>query len=351
MVCISHTTALWIWASLAQCGVRAESFEAPDPSHCRASMRSQEVSAARKAVQEILGMESFPREIDVLVRSAQQRHSIHGAHPHVLGMRMPHGAFKRVHENVLVCSPELCVTQMAPSLTPIELSLLTCSLAGRYFPADCPKGFVETKGITSIASIERFLALVPPHTRGTKLCRKPVRTALGGSRSPMESATALLLTMDRRDGGYHLPRPELNHRVELGRAARAIAKTDHFIIDLYWPQIRFGLEYNGFEYHTDVARDLRRELALSEEGITIQTIALEQVLNQTQLRSVVRRVAGLHGLRLRRPPAGCLQARTKLIGELLPWSYGTGAFRRPIYALPEELCTMHDLTRTPRSQN
>lgn len=337
-VYISHITALWVWALLSQRGQRATSFETVPPPCFEGGLHSSNVQAARATLQEFLEVVDIPGEIDVLVQSNHQRHIVRNARTHTWKAQMPLGSYRRVCDNVLVCCPEFCLMQMSNSLSPVELALLTCALAGNYFPADCSKGFIETRGILNLMSLERFLSDVPSRTMGIRRCGKALSYAFEDPRSPMESATALLLTMGRRDGGYHLPRPELNHRVELGRAARAIAKTDHFIIDLYWPQIRFGLEYNGLEYHTDVARDLRRELALSEEGITIQALTLEQVLDQAQLRSVVRRIAELHGLRLHRPPAGCPQARYDLINALFPWDPDLRKFRQPRYAIPQEFC-------------
>ncbi|MCI1998051.1 MAG: hypothetical protein LKJ49_05380 [Olsenella sp.] len=337
-VYISHITALWVWALLSQRGQRATSFETVPPPCFEGGLHSSNVQAARATLQEFLEVVDIPGEIDVLVQSNHQRHIVRNARTHTWKAQMPLGSYRRVCDNVLVCCPEFCLMQMSNSLSPVELALLTCALAGNYFPADCSKGFIETRGILNLMSLERFLSDVPSRTMGIRRCGKALSYAFEDPRSPMESATALLLTMGRRDGGYHLPRPELNHRVELGRAARAIAKTDHFIIDLYWPQIRFGLEYNGLEYHTDVARDLRRELALSEEGITIQALTLEQVLDQAQLRSVVRRIAELHGLRLHRPPAGCPQARYNLINALFPWDPDLRKFRQPRYAIPQEFC-------------
>ncbi len=337
-VYISHITALWVWALLSQRGQRATSFEAVPPPCFGGGLRSSNAQAARATLQEFLEVVDIPGEIDVLVQSNQQRHIVRNTRAHTWKAQMPLGSYRRICDNVLVCCPEFCLMQMSTSLSPVELALLTCALAGNYFPADCSKGFIETRGILDLMSLERFLSNVPSRTRGIRRCSKALGYAFEGSRSPMESATALLLTMGRRDGGYHLPRPTLNHRINLGRTARQISGKNFYFIDIYWPQIRFGLEYNGFEYHTNVSRDLRRELALSEEGITIQALTLEQVLDQAQLRSVVRRIAELHGLRLHRPPAGCPQARYNLINTLFPWDSDLRKFRQPRYAIPQEFC-------------
>ena len=71
-------------------------------------------------------------------------------------------------------------------------------------------------------------------------------------------------------------RPELNYEVPLDEAAAVITGTRSCSIDVAWPGVRRGVEYDSLAFHLDPEKDLRRKEALEHMGWTINTIKLDQ---------------------------------------------------------------------------
>lgn len=340
-VYISHTTALWINVVSAKKGASNRLSPVKSPSTLN------DATGSARLVQKLLseklasiGIAKADNGIDLMLPYARDRHHYSCTHPHQWTGALPAGSFLALDPNVYIASPEFCFLLMAERRSTIELALLGYALCGGYFPANSRTGFVNTHPVTSTKKLKSYLDRFPSGTRGIAKARRALGWVIDGSRSPMESRCAMLITLGRHYGGYGIQPPQLNHRIELSPEARRLSRQSYCRIDLYWPEIRYGLEYNGVGFHDDVDHDSRREIALHAEGIVTTTITANQVIDQLQFREIIRTVTGRLGKRLRKPPTDIAAYRHSLLTELFPHQRGNSdglGFEKPIWALPPQL--------------
>lgn len=106
----------------------------------------------------------------------------------------------------------------------------------------------------------------------------------------METIVVLLLCLPRRLGGYGLPLPQMNGRVDVGKRSRKAATKSYYKCDLYWDKANLAVEYESDLCHTgsnDIANDSARRSALAYMGIEVVTLTRRQVLNINELDQVV----------------------------------------------------------------
>lgn len=301
-----------------------------------------------------LGIVSRP--VDVLVPTTQYRHKGKRIRTHAWRNQLPAGSFLRLHQNVLVSCPEFALLQLAnvhvrkaPALDrsvelsiserealqslgideqpPVEnlyewekdlrlirLAQLAMEFCGTYrLPVppqaeasyDCPQ-------LTGVSAIQTFLDAVPPangykHTGGPKSLITALPWVMERSRSPFETALALMLTLPVELGGYGLPQPVLNDRLD-----------EPGVIDLHpdflWRVARLVVEYDSNEFHAaagadKVDADIERANRLRAAGFTVLEATPGIVLNLQKLDAFALQVSKLlgasippadHGIRLRR---------------------------------------------------
>ena len=180
---------------------------------------SNAVAAARS-----LGFFDDAERLHFLVGHQADRRNLKGASTHSCDAPLPVSAVISFGDALSVCSPELTFVQMANLLSVEELACLGTTLCGIY--AKEPFGFgglsFDGKGgalprrdqLTTVRSIEAFIEGTPG-LNGVKKARSALRLTLERSRSPMETASAMLLSAPFLRGGFGLPKPVLNCRVDL----------------------------------------------------------------------------------------------------------------------------------------
>lgn len=340
-VLISHTTALWIL-----CSPRLHT----PLGACRGSVAlgtRRELVDRLPDIGRTLGWDvASSGAIDILVRPSTNRRKTRLARPHAWTRPLPEGALLSLCDGVAVASPELAFLQMAECLDVIELAQLASCLCGGYFPSADGRGFVDRQPLTSIERIGNFLAQLRG-TRNVTKARKALACAHDNARSPMETATAMLLSMSRRRGGYGLPRPEFNHRVELPRDVAASAGTSHYTVDLFYPRSGksgggVAIEYLGRAYHKDVARDITRELLLKRAGCPVVDVTISQLVRGDLRNQLIGDIAHQIGHRLRKGTPRIRERRNDLLNRVLPHPSqiapdGSVTWEKPAWALPAEL--------------
>ncbi len=341
-VLISHTTALWIL-----CSPRLRAALGA----CRGVVTlgtPRELADRLPNICKVLGWNAAGcRAIDILVRPSTNRRKTQLAYPHAWTRPLPEGALLSLCDGVAVASPELSFLQMAEYLDVIELAQLACSLCGGYFPSADERGFVDRQPLTSIERIDGFLAKLRG-TRNVTKARRALRCAHDHARSPMETTTAMLLSMSRRRGGYGLPKPQLNHRIELPRDVAAVAGTGHFTVDLFYQRAGkpsgVAIEYLGRAYHKDVTRDITRELLLKRAGCPVVDVTISQIVRSDLRNQLVGDIAHEIGYRLRKGTPRIRERRNDLLNRILPHPSqispdGSVTWEKPAWALPPELAT------------
>jgi len=240
-----------------------------------------------------------------------------------LWRRAPRDAFSPAGEKSFVSSPEFCFLQMASELSFVELALLGMELCGLYcIDPDEAEGIGErTVPLTSTARLRAFLAN-NEGARGRRAAEVALQYIEDGSASPMESAIYLLLCLPVKRGGYALPRPKLNHRIDLDEDAAKLAGKSWCYGDLCWPDDHLDLEYLGEGSHEgrqNMLADRSRTLAIEEMGFEVVEITKEQACDLDAFDIIAKRVAKKLGKRLQKGQCGATEPRKRLFREVYCW--------------------------------
>lgn len=233
-----------------------------------------------------LGVRRAPAH--VLVGKDASRIKAHDVRTHWFGLpAMPVGLLRELSPGVYAAGPELCFVQMARQSSLVGAVALGFELCGCYAHfSEMVSGYYERPPLTSVEKIGKAVEAL---TGLYGLChaREAIRWVRDGARSPMETVLAGELFLPRRHHGLAFARPELNYEVPLDDAAAAITGTRSCSIDVAWPGVRRGVEYDSLEFHLDPDKDLRRKEALEHMGWTINTIKLDQMADHAALMRAV----------------------------------------------------------------
>lgn len=242
------------------------------------------------------------RPVHVLVSCADRRRWNDIVRCHVWTAPVPPGAFVRIGTRLFVATPEFVFLQKSLRLSRIELVRYGYGLCGGY--AIAPAGFEDSSRclpLTTVDMLRRFLSKVEGGTHGLRSSLWAARHIAGRSGSPMESVMVMLLTLPRTIGGYGLPLPSMNERVDVPPEARHLVGRPWVACDARWPS-GLALEYDGKEHHrgrANVVRDYGRANDLAALGIPVRTCAIEMMRDWEEFDRLARQVARDIGVRLR----------------------------------------------------
>lgn len=292
---IGHNTALFHLRRFASLGIQAPRV-------------SRHIVSSRFEISPdlLLFLAKYPTEtgrIDVLVSSAEGRRSNHLAQCHVWSTAIPESSFWEVAPHVYLSSPEFCFLQLANTLSVIELIQLGYELCGCYATSkQDSRGFVKTKHpMTTPQLLSQYVQRVPK-CPGKAKATQAVKWIVGNSWSPMETDTAILLTLPTKMGGYQIPLPQLNRRIDLDGELRRRAGKTRYYLDLSWGN-SVVLEFNGDNHLNKLAagKDRTREVILHQMGIRTIVITQYQVLRIEEFDTVVRLLCKLLDRKYRQP--------------------------------------------------
>lgn len=276
---------------------------------------------AQKAADfDAIGMFFETTPVHFLVPDASQRmlraHNLF----HVCSRQLPSEMFCSVAQQLFVASPELALALMAKELPPFEFVDLCMEFMGTYaLREDLQRGFATRREplatrATIISALE--MTLGKRAFRGTSLL---LEHAIEGSRSPMETREYLLLFLPKKYGGYGLPKAKMNARVELSHAQRIEAGRSYVECDLYWPDHKIAIEYDGDYDHASYnarMRDATKRNVLHALGIRQFTLTAPQILDESAFDAFVRNIAAALGFRLRDYPTDWTERRETLRNAL-----------------------------------
>ena len=239
---------------------------------------------------------------------------------HVRSAPLPCGSFVRVGDDLLLGSPELCFAQMAASLPFVSLVKLGTELCSLYtLQPNGSAGYERVLPPTTPRALEAYLGRCAG-MRGLADARKAARLVAASSGSPMETALALILGLPLRLGGYGLPQPILNHRVDALQSGPNAMERRYYLCDLYWPEARVALEYDSDLEHTGpsrIANDARRRNDLTSLSVTTITATRDQVMDGRGLDRLAHQVARALGTRIRSERGWSTRARGELFRSLV----------------------------------
>ena len=247
---------------------------------------------------------------------------------HVWSTSIPAGSLVKLCRGVYCCTPEYLLLQLSLTLPFSLLVELAYEFCGAYSTSHWGLlPYTRCQPLTSLESLRLYAVKAKgvAGTKGakgaTKLCRA-LGYAIGGSASPMETVVAMLLSLPKKHGGYGLPRPRLNHWLQVPGTLRSVTGRSEFFCDLYWLDRRFAVEYDGRPYHTgysNLQKDYARDNGLDDFGIGVKTLMAPDVFDVDRFDGIARQIARRLNVRLREERMGkaWVEKRGQLRRELL----------------------------------
>lgn len=245
--------------------------------------------------------------LDVLVPRASLRNDSRVRRCHVWGGPIPTGAFARVGAGVYVAAPEFVFVQFARVLTVPQLVRLGFEQCGGYATSLCGTSAASRcLPATTSSAIARFAGRIDG-APGVGKARRAARCVADRSGSPMETVLVCLLCLPRTMGGYGLPFPAMNKRIDVPAGQRAMLGRSWLACDAYWPERNYAIEYDGRLYHrgaANVARDYVRSNSLALLGISTTLCTARDIFDETRFDHLAHQVARGLGVRLRKRDLG-----------------------------------------------
>lgn len=260
-------------------------------------------------------------QLDLIVGRDRSRRPSATIRCHVWTGPVSDGLVSCLDMGVYLSGPELLFVQLAGQLSKIGLLELAYELCGTY--AIHPDGTdcrFEVDPLTTPGRLS-WLAGTCSGVKGARRARWAAERALTGSRSPMESKLAILLSLPRSEGGWDCGTPLLNHQIALSRAAQDHCGRTHLDADLYFERARTDVEYHGRRWHSgliDKVSDDARSNALDMMGIDCNVVWGTQLYDEQAMEGVaklLRKRARMRQHRLAETPK-MRHARSSLLDEL-----------------------------------
>lgn len=210
---------------------------------------------------------SRQRPLHILVDGKASRIQSDRVINHICSGGLPAGALCHLAPGVVVASPEFCYLQAGQE--GIErAAAVGMELCGAYGRIDGARGFTDRQPISTLDRLQRFIAGAKGFN-GIKAARQALDYVLEGSRSPLETKAALLLTFPTSLGGYGLPKPTCNHVIVPQGSERAVFQEPYYVADLCWENERVTVECDSYAYHASreqLDHDARKRNSLTAAG-------------------------------------------------------------------------------------
>ena len=279
---IGHTTSLQYWRTHA-----LDETEA-----CRVTSLADAVCTLRDLdTISLYALGLKAAQINLIIPRERRRRSTDRIRYRIWSGDLPAGAVRRVRGDIYVESPEMCFLEYAACHSITETVLYGLEICGSYaLSVDDGPARYEIEPLTRTSRIASFLRRCPNH-RGAKTARRALRYVRNGSESPMESAVYMLLSMPRTYGGYRLPAPQLNGKIEFGAKERFLGQKGDNRCDLLWRKRHLALEYNSNLVHDNaqsITSDSMRANVLGHHGIQVVSLTWNMVANAAEFAKIVQ---------------------------------------------------------------
>lgn len=258
----------------------------------------------------------------VLVSSPRERVRSGTVVSHVWSGPLPDRSLFRLSDDVLMASPGLVLAQMATSTPLPELAAVVMEMCGRYGRVRwTERGFLDRGPLTTPDNLREYLGHLPG-----RLCiqraERATRLALVGSRSPLETSFALMVSLPEELGGCGFTRPRFNHRIDPSTQLAVLCDQGWYEADLCWPERRVICEVNSRQEHlTPNAQDhdAAKTGALEAMGWRVHSVTVGLLKSPTSREALFERVASSLGCP---PPSDGpedVRRRGELMRHLLDW--------------------------------
>ena len=214
---------------------------------------------------------------------------------HTLKCFYPVGSFVRVAPSVFLSCPELSFLQMASVLSFNELILYGCELCAGFVRSSFSEtGLVERTALTNLKLLKKYVSRMTG-VKGARAAQRSLAFINENAASPREIALALLLSLPYRYGGYGLPAPKLNERIEIAADDALFASKSFYRADLLWADQKLVVEYDSNLHASpgSIANDACRRNALLAMGYTVITVTNDQIKSTIETYKVAKLIARL----------------------------------------------------------
>ena len=252
--------------------------------------------------------------LHLLVPCAADRRNLKGTICHICSQPLQEGSLRAIGHSAFVADIRLCALQAATYLEQLELIEYLYEICGTYaLPIDPGDDYTERPPLTCVEELKRY-AEGATGARGADNLKRALLYVRDGSRSPMETAFAMLLILPKRLGGLGLRSVQMNHRVEVTGRAQALTRRREFYFDAFLASSKTDLEYNGFHHDEDEARviDEERRSALGCMGYTIIEVSKQSLMERGNFERSMSRIMRTAGIRPSRLPGGFKQRQEEL---------------------------------------
>lgn len=237
---------------------------------------------------------------------------------------LPKGHLIHLFNDVYITSPELTFVHYATESTIFGLLKLGYKLCGTSFDNEKVQ-YNKSNNFQTITSCKDLRDFIQynPKIFGSRKALYSLKFIRDNSASPMETACTLLLCLPYKLGGYGIPFPELNQKIQLRHSVKKITSHHFFIADLYWKKESVIAEYDSDQFHSNrisINKDIQRANLLDLNGHKVITITKKQVLNRYEFEQTATLIAKELNHRIRLP-RGFRTNQTKLRKELLSNSF------------------------------
>lgn len=210
-------------------------------------------------------------DLHVMVANHGQRRMHAGVRSHVYSGELPAGSLIRIDVGTYVADIRLCALQAAEDLGFVELVEYYYEICGGYsLGAAAGEEYRERRPLASVAGLKAYFGQMGG-AHGIRRALRALRYARDGSRSPMETALAMMLVLPRDEGGLGVRDVVMDHRIEVTDRVRTMTGRRHFVADAFIHKARLVIEYHGAE-HERASRgvsDEERENALRAMGYCV----------------------------------------------------------------------------------
>ncbi|OUO63722.1 hypothetical protein B5F70_08295 [Collinsella sp. An268] len=216
---------------------------------------------------------------------------------HLLGGELPARTLLEIEKGVLVPDVRLCALGAASYLSLRELIEYYFELCGTYalFPGGNESYRKLKTARTTTEDLRAFFLAMRQRNHAAKALRA-LRYVRDGSRSPMETATVMLLVLSMREGGLGIRSVTMNHEIPVTKAARKLTRRKTLICDAFIARCLLDIEYNGILHEQTDQRIIDAERlnalhAMGYEMLVIDRSALFSVLSFRRLMASIERHA------------------------------------------------------------
>lgn len=264
-----------------------------------------------------------------LLPTAAHRRPHPGLRCHVWGGGLPSSACLHVKGDGYVTSPCMDFIMAAAGVSLPRLIAYGNELCGLYsFDSNAERGFRQRK--VPLATKHQLAGRIDanPSRPGIARARRALKYIIENSASPMESTVEMLLCLPCCYGGYGLPVPSMNHRIQLPRRSSSIARKGYCYGDLCYPHAKVDIEYHGRYDHDksgSFESDRARTNGLVDAGYEVVELTSSQIWDFDACEAIALSLASKLGKRIRRENLGALPRRVALRKELLDWYRTSGS--------------------------